>query len=70
MSYSKQEMLDWIEQELDDDAQVSFVSNEVGEEALIDDLLLDLIADEEDDAEAIREEFELEDDVTHVIFLP
>ena len=42
MSYTKQELLDWITDELPDDAQVAFFATEVGEEALIDDMLVEI----------------------------
>ena len=68
MAYSKQELIDWIEQELDDDAQVAFFAQEVGEEALIDDFLIEIGELEEE--ELLDMDLCLEDEsATHIVFL-
>ena len=66
MAYTKQELIDWINDELPDDAVVTFVSNEVGEEALIDDMLVDIDEIEEEELLCLC----LEDEsATHLVFL-
>jgi len=68
MSYSKQQLIDWINEELPDDAQVAFFATEVGEEALIDDMLVEIGELRED--ELLDMDLCLEDEAaTHLIFL-
>jgi hypothetical protein len=68
MAYSKQELLDWINDELPEDAVVAFYAHEVGEEALIDDMLVDLADLEED--ELLDLDLCMEDEsATHLVFL-
>ena len=72
MAYTKQELIDWITEELPDDAVVAFVATEVGEESLIDDMLMsfgDVLDETGLDEEDIRG-FNLEDEKTsHIVFL-
>ncbi len=68
MAYSKQELIDWITNELPDNAVIAFVSNEVGEESLIDDLLVNIGELEEE--ELLDLDLDMEDEsATHIVFL-
>jgi len=68
MAYTKQELIQWIEDELDDDSVVAFFAQEVGEEALIDDMLVDF--DEVGEEELLDMDLCLEDEsATHIVFL-
>ena len=68
MSYSKQQLIDWIEAELPDDASVTFIAAEVGEEALIDDLIMPAVGGDIDEGEL--ELYDLENpDSSHIVFL-
>ena len=68
MAYTKQELIDWITDELPDDAEIVFFANEVGEEALIDDLFVELSELAED--ELLDLDLCLEDEsATHLVFL-
>lgn len=68
MSYTKQELIDWITDELPDDASVTFIAAEVGEESLIDDLFMEAEGGDIDEGEL--ELYDLENpDSSHIVFL-
>ena len=54
MAYTKQELIDWVNENIEDDEMIAFVNHEVGEESLIDDLLLD-VEELTDDGVDLRE---------------
>jgi len=66
MTLTKQELLDWINEELADESIVHFIATEVGEETTVDDLFVDRY-DLTDDELA---DYSIEDTpASHVIFL-
>lgn len=69
MSYTKQELLDWIDQEMGDDDTVAFINFEVGEESLIDDLFVEVEEIAEEFGEDFAEEFGLDEPADKIISL-
>jgi hypothetical protein len=67
MAYTKQELIDWITEELPEDAAVTFIAAEVGEEAVIDDLIMPVEGGDLDEEEL--ECYGVEEETSHIIFL-
>lgn len=67
MPYSKQELLDWITEELPEDAVVTFIAVEVGEEAAIDDLIMPVEGGDLNDEELKC--YGVEEETSHIIFI-